>query len=474
LQDRYQRREHLYLLPIGGTAMAPLAGLLHELGHRVEGVDGQLYPPMSTLLEELGIEVRIGFNPELLPTDLDRVIIGNALPKTNPEVAAVLERGLSHLSQAEAVAHYLLAQGRNSLVVAGTHGKTTSSSLLAWILESSGRDPSFLIGGLPRWSGRSYRLGAGPEMVIEGDEYNTAFFDRGPKFLHYRPYLFLIGPVEFDHADIYRDLEAVLTAFRAGAAQVPRHGMVIVNAWSEAAVAAARDASAPVILVGPSSDCELKMEGWRAASEHSEAEFVWRGSRLQMTLPMAGEHNIHNAAMALAAALELGVAADPALSALARFPGVARRLEVVGEAAEVTVVDDFAHHPTAIRATIEAARQRWPGRRLVVAFEPRSLTAARRSFQSAYVEALAGSDLALVTAPFHRDRLDEEAVIDRRELSRSLSERGVSSLMPDADVDPVSVLAPELEPGDVVVGCSSGSFDDFHHRLLEALTDLGR
>jgi len=474
LQDRYPRREHLYLLPIGGTAMAPLAGLLHELGHRVEGVDGQLYPPMSTLLEELGIPVRIGFDPQLLPTDLDRVIIGNALPRTNPEVAAVLERGLSYLSQAEAVAHYLLARGRDSLVVAGTHGKTTSSSMLAWILESADRDPSYLVGGLPRWSGRSYRLGAGAEMVIEGDEYNTAFFDRGPKFHHYRPQLFLIGPVEFDHADIYRDLEAVLTAFRAGAAQVPRHGKVIVNAWSEAAVAASRDASAPVILVGSTSDCELRMEHWQAAYERSEAEFVWRGSRLQMSLPMAGEHNLHNAAMALAAALEVGVAADSALSALARFPGVARRLEVVGERSQITVVDDFAHHPTAIRATITAARQRWPGRRLVVAFEPRSITAARKSFQSAYAEALAGADLALVTAPFHRHRLDEEALIDRTELARSLAERGVSSLMPDADDDPVGVLAPELEPGDVVVGCSSGSFDDFHHRLLETLASHTR
>ncbi len=244
------RPEFLYFLPIGGTAMAPLAGLLHELGHRVEGVDAQLYPPMSTLLEDLGIPVRLGFDPAAIPEDVDRVIIGNAVPRTNVEVAAVLERRLPHLSQAEAVAHYVLARGQQSLVVAGTHGKTTTSAMLSWILENTGADPSYLVGGLPQWNPRGFRLGDGRWLVIEGDEYNTAFFDRGPKFLHYRPHLFILGPVEFDHADLYPNLDAVLTAFRAGAAQVPRHGAVVVNAWSDGALAACRDATAPVVTVG--------------------------------------------------------------------------------------------------------------------------------------------------------------------------------------------------------------------------------
>jgi UDP-N-acetylmuramate: L-alanyl-gamma-D-glutamyl-meso-diaminopimelate ligase len=469
LQDRYQRREHLYLLPIGGTAMAPLAGLLRDLGHRVEGVDGQLYPPMSTLLEELEIPVRVGFDPQLLPDDLDRVIIGNALPKTNPEVAAVLERGIEYLSQAEAVAHYLLARGTDSLVVAGTHGKTTTSSLLAWILETVGRDPSYLVGGLLRWSGRAHRLGRGPEMVIEGDEYNTAFFDRGPKFLHYRPHLFLIGPVEHDHADIYPDLDAVLTAFRAGAAQVPRHGRVLVNAWSEHAVAASRDASAAPLMVGPTSDCELRLAEWLPSADGSTAVLDWLGSPLEMTLSMPGEHNLHNAAMALAAALAVGVAADRALAAISEFPGVARRFEVVGECAGITVVDDFAHHPTAIRAVVAAAHQRWPQRRLVVAFEPRSLTAARRSFQTAYTAALADADLVLVAPPFHRHRVEEDQLLDRSRLALELAEQGVASLMPADDEDPVELLVPQLLPGDVVIGCSSGSFSAFHRRLLDAL-----
>ena len=469
MQDLYRRREHLYFLPIGGTAMAPLAGLLQAMGHRVEGVDTGLYPPMSVLLEELGIPVRIGFDPALVPRDLDRVVVGNAVPRSHPEVAAVLERGLPFLSQAEAVAHYALALGPRSLVVAGTHGKTTTSALLAWILEDAGTDPSYLVGGLPTWSRRPFRLGRGPWMVLEGDEYNSAFFDRGPKFLHYRPHLFVLGPVEHDHVDLYPTLDGVLTAFRAGAAQVPAAGAVIVNAWSEHALAAVRDATAPVVRVGPEPGCELQLRSWEPTPEGGVAELAWHREKLPMTLPLAGLHNAQNAALALAAALVAGLSAADALAALARFPGVARRLELRGEIAGVAVVDDFAHHPTALAATVAAARVRWPGRRLVVAYEPRSLTAARREFGPAYLEALAGADLALVAAPFHRGRLGGDEVLDRDRLARELAARRVRAVMPGPDDDPVAALLPLLEPGDVVLGCSSGSFDGFHQRLLAAL-----
>jgi UDP-N-acetylmuramate: L-alanyl-gamma-D-glutamyl-meso-diaminopimelate ligase len=463
------KAERLYFLPIGGTAMAPLAGMLHQLGHHIEGVDSQLYPPMSTLLEELRIPVRLGFDPERLSEDIDRVIIGNAVPRDNPEVAAVLERRIPHLSQAEAVAHYVLARGLESLVVAGTHGKTTTSAMLGWILEQAGADPSYLIGGLPRWNPRGFRLGGGSHLVIEGDEYNTAFFDRGPKFLHYRPHLFLIGPVEFDHADLYPDLEAVLTAFRAGAAQVPRHGAVVVNAWNEGAVTAARDATAPLVRVGPHSDCELRLSSWEAEGERSTTEISWRGETFGLVLPQAGFHNLQNAAMAVAAAITVGIKPAAAAASMGSFPGVARRMEVVGEAAGITIVDDFAHHPTAIGVTIAAARQRWPGRRLVIAFEPRSLTAARRSFQDAYLENLAAADLVMVAPPFHRNRLDPSEVIDREALSTALDDRGVASVMPGEDDDPVERLLEVLKPGDVVVGCSSGAFDAMHRKLTEAL-----
>ena len=449
--------------------MAPLAGMLHQLGHHVEGVDSQLYPPMSTLLEELGISVRLGFDPERLSEDIDRVIIGNAVPRHNPEVEAVLARRIPHLSQAEAVAHYVLAGGFESLVVAGTHGKTTTSAMVAWILEQTGADPSYLIGGLPRWNPRGFRLGGGSLLVIEGDEYNTAFFDRGPKFLHYRPRHFLIGPVEFDHADLYPNLEAVLTAFRAGAAQVPRDGSVVVNTWSDGAVAAARDATAPLIRVGPHSDCDLRFLSWQAETDRSSAEISWHGEVFVLGLPQAGLHNLQNAAMAVAAAVSTGIAPAQASAAMSSFPGVTRRMEVIGEAGGITIVDDFAHHPTAIGVTIAAARQRWPGRRLVIAFEPRSLTAARRSFQDSYLEELSAADLVMVAPPYHRDRFEASDVLDREALSTALGARGVASMMPGEDDDLVEKLLEVLKSGDVVVGCSSGAFDGLHKKMIEAL-----
>lgn len=465
--------EFLYFLPIGGTATAPLAGLLHEIGHRVEGVDAHLYPPMSTLLEDLGIPVRIGFDAAKIPEGVDRVIIGNAVPRTNVEVAAVLERRIPHLAQAEAVAHYVLAGGTQSLVVAGTHGKTTTSAMLSWILETSGEDPSYLVGGLPRWNPRGFRLGGGRWLVIEGDEYNTAFFDRGPKFLHYRPHLFILGPVEFDHADLYPNLEAVLTAFRAGAAQVPRHGAVVVNAWSEGALAACRDATAPIVTVGGDPDADLRLRSWEGLSGGSRAVISWRGTDIEMEVRQPGLHNTQNAAVAVAAAAVAGIDPAAGAAAMASFPGVARRMEVVGEAAGITVVDDFAHHPTALAVTITAARQKWPGRRLVIAFEPRSLTAARRSFQAAYLSALRGADLVLVAPPYHADRLTAEEVLDRAALAAALAESGVASLMPERGEDPAVVLLPAIHHGDVVVGCSSGDFGGFHRKLFDALQTGG-
>jgi UDP-N-acetylmuramate: L-alanyl-gamma-D-glutamyl-meso-diaminopimelate ligase len=341
--------------------------------------------------------------------------------------------------------------------------------MLAWILERCGADPSYLIGGLPSWNRRGFRLGAGSHLVIEGDEYNSAFFDRGPKFLHYRPHLFLVGPVEFDHADLYPNLDGVLTAFRAGAAQVPRVGSVIVNTWSQGAIDACRDATAPQVRVGPGTDCQLRFLSWNAEGDRSTARVAWQGEELALGVPQAGLHNLQNAAMAIAAAISAGVAPEEAVAAMRAFPGVARRLEIVGEAKGIIVVDDFAHHPTALGVTIAAARQRWPGRRLVIAFEPRSLTAARLSFQDAYLESLSKADLILVAPPFHRDRLKADEVLDRTALSASLAERGVDSVMPLAGEIVVERLREVLEPGDVVIGCSSGNFDGLHRKLIESL-----
>lgn len=468
MQDLFQKPEHFYLLPIGGTAMAGLAGLLQASGHRVEGVDVHLYPPMSTLLEDLGIPVRMGWDPSTIPL-ADRVVIGNAVPRNNPEVQAVLRRRQPHLSQPEAVAHYLLGAGRRSLVVAGTHGKTTTSSMTTWILEACEADPSALVGGLLKWSRRSFRLGRGPWMVLEGDEYNAAFFDRGPKFLHYRPHLFVLGPVEFDHADLYPTADAVLTAFRAGTAQVPRDGAVVVDADSPGAADAIRDATSPVVRVGRGPDCALRLGDTRWLGDRSATPVIWQGVERELVVPMAGRFNATNAALAVAAALATGIALDPALEAVASFPGVARRMDPVGEVRGVLVVDDFAHHPTALGATLAAARERWPDRRLVVAFEPRSITAARAEFAPAYLAALQGADLALVAAPHHAGRLAPEDRLDREGLAEELRAGGVECLVPGAEDDPLELLTPVLRSGDLVLACSSGDFGGLCRRLLERL-----
>ncbi len=454
--------------------MATLAGLLHQQGHRVEGVDTQLYPPMSTLLSDLEIPVRLGWDPDLIPS-VDRVIIGNAIPRTNPEIQRVLTDRRPYLSQAEAVSHYLLAEGRESLVVAGTHGKTTTTSMATWVFEELDTDPTALVGGLLKWSRRSFRLGQGPWMIIEGDEYNTAFFDRGPKFLHYRARIFLLGPVEFDHADLYHDLDAVLTAFRAGTAQVPFHGTIVVNAFWPTALDCVRNTSGEVLKVGSTPDCALRL-GETLVEEDAEITCTpveWQGRKLDLRLPMPGRHNAENAAMAMAGALAAGLDPDAIIDALSRFPGVARRLETIGEASGVLIVDDFAHHPTALSATITAVRSRWPGRRLVIAYEPHSMTAARRDFQAAYVDALAGADIALMSYPYYSDRLPPEDRLDRDQMTSVLKERGVHAIMPSEGEDPVEALAPFLRSGDVVVGCSSGNFGAFHRRLLERLGSPG-
>ncbi len=469
MQDTFHNPEHLYFLPIGGTAMATLAGLLKAEGHRVQGVDSELYPPMSDLLEALEIPVRLGWDPDLIPAGLDRVVIGNAVPRSNPEVVAVLERGLPYTSQAEAVARYLLGEGRRSLTVAGTHGKTTTTAMLTWIMERAGTDPMAFVGGLLPWSRRSFRHGRGPFLVIEGDEYNTAFFDRSPKLVHYRPWVLVLGPVEFDHGDIYADEDAVVAAFRAGTARVPQGGRIVVDGASPRAREACENAAAPVITVGWDPANEVRLEALAADATASRWRLVWGGTPLELTLPMPGRHNVENASRAAVAALAAGIEPGAVAEALAGFPGVVRRLQVVGEAGGVTVVDDFAHHPTAIAATVEAARQRWPGRRLVIAFEPRSLTAGRRLFQDAYARALAGADVAVVAPVYHRQRIPEADRLDRGRLARELERAGVIPVMPGQEEDPVAVLTPLLRPGDVVIGCSSGNFGGFHRRLLAAL-----
>ena len=465
-----QKPCHLYLLPIGGTATAALAGLLHEAGERVSGVDAALYPPTSELLAELGLPVRLGFDPAGIPTDLDEVIIGNALPRTNVEVQAVLERGLPYTSQAEALGDRFCRPAR-TVVVAGTHGKTTTTALASHILTTGGLDPTALIGGVPR-GGRPWRLGHGGWTVVEGDEYNTAFFDRGPKFLHYHPHIFVVGNVEFDHGDIYPDLDAILAAFRAGVALVGGDGQVVANADDAGAKQVA--ASHPrAVWYGLGSEADLVCKDWGHSDGHLHATVRWQGQTFDVEAPLVGRHNLDNLLAASTCSLLAGVPPETVVAAAASFPGVRRRLELVGEAAEVSVVDDFAHHPTAVGLTLEGARHRFPGRRLVAVFEPRSLTAGRNIFTAAYENALVGADVALLAPVFHRVRLGRELALDGDALAAALAARGVEAEALRDHVDLTDAVLRHVRAGDVVICMSSGEFGGLPRRLLERLRGDG-
>ena len=461
-------REHVHLIGIGGTGMTALAGLLHASGCRVTGSDMKIYPPTSKILQDLAVTVHTGFDPAHVDPAPDLVVVGNAVVRGNPEVEEVLDRGMAYTSMASLVAERFL-RGRHSIVVAGTHGKTTTTSMLAWVLAHAGKEPSFLVGGLPQNFGSPFRLGRGPAFVIEGDEYDTAFFDKGPKFMHYRPNTVLLGTVEFDHADIYRDLEQVKTAFRRLTNTVPRRGLIV--RYEDCAVT--REVT---------SDALCKIEGygfdsgeWQA-SEYDETE---RGASFDVRKAgepfcrvewrLAGEHNARNALAVVAAAHEQGLTAEEIAAGLAAFEGVRRRLEWRGEAGGVTVLDDFAHHPTAIDATLRAVRRRQRTGKVWAVFEPRSWSTRRSVFQDRLPGAFDAVDEVVVAEVFAADEIPKEERLDPQRLVADLGARGQSARFL-ADVDSiVRELAASASPGDRVVVMSNGAFGGLHERLLEAL-----
>jgi len=462
----------IHLIAIGGTGMAPLACLLKERGHTVRGSDGPLYPPMSDLLAEAGIVPWEGFDPAHLDPAPDLVIVGNAVRADNPEATAAEGLGLPRVSMPEALGQLFLA-GRRPLVVAGTHGKTTTSSLAAWVYADAGRDPGFLVGGVPQNLGVSFRAGAGPRFVIEGDEYNAAYFDRGPKFLHYRPQTAILTSVEHDHADLYPDPESLAAAYARLIALLPADGLLIACGDGEGVRALAEAAPCPVVFYGlgeendlrPAGGVEQGPSGCRFAVDDPE------GGRIEVLLPLAGEHNVANALAAWAAARADGIPGAEIAGALARFRGVRRRLEEVGSAGGVVIVDDFAHHPTAVGVTLEAVRGRYPGRRLVAVFEPRTMSAGRRIFYSAYLAAFRGADRVLIAPVFHAGRLAAGEAIDRDALCAELTAAGTPAEAATSLDDLFERALGVLEPGDLVLTMSSGAFGDMPRRLLAALAD---
>jgi len=465
--------EHVHLIGIGGTGMTALAGLLRDDGCRVTGSDRPLYPPTSLILDRLGLEPEVDFEPRRLRPRPDLVVVGNAISRGNPELEETLDRGIPYTSMPRLIAERFLG-GRHSIVVAGTHGKTTTASMLAWILVRARREPGFLIGGAPANFDLPFSRGGGEPFVIEGDEYDTAYFDKGPKFMHYRPDSLVLGTVEFDHADIYRDVDEIKTAFRRLVNLVPRRGLVVRHEESPAAVEVSDAAFSRVEGFGSEAGA------WRIGSQQPfEGGQRFRLDRdgrsfCEIRLSLGGAHNARNAAAAAAAAHEQVLAPDEIADGLATFRGVSRRLELKGEVDGVKVIDDFAHHPTAIAETLTAVRRLWPEDRVVAVVEPRSWSLRRNVFQDRLAGSFAAADEVVIAGVYGAEAVAPESRLDPEALVSDLLRRGTDAVhVPEAD-SIVDRLARSARPGTTVVVMSNGAFDGIHGKLLHALrTRLG-
>jgi len=471
--DRPEAPDHIdsaYLIGICGTGMGSLAGLFQMAGKQVSGADSSVYPPMSTRLAALGIPVHEGFDPAHLDPSADLVVVGNACTPTHVEAAAARENGLVQLSLPEAVATYFI-RDRKSIVIAGTHGKTTTTSLMTFTLQHAGLDPGFLVGGVMTNGGASYGLGTGPHFVIEGDEYDSAYFDKRPKFMHYRPSTAIVTTVEFDHADIYASMDDYREAFEAFVTLVPPHGLLVLNADEPEVARLAASARARVRTYGLQvAGADVTATDIVAHDGGQSFTPVVDGTPMaRVRLSMSGTHNLMNALSVLTVALDEGVHVDRIGDAFRAFEGIQRRQQVRGEVGGVVVVDDFAHHPTAVRATIQAARERWPERRIVAVFEPRSNSSRRKVFEAGYAEAFVEAHAAFLSTPPFRHNDDPSNFMDVDAVLSALSAKGLDTFKaPDADAL-LPMLIRYLKPGDVALIMSNGAFGGIHGRLLEAL-----
>jgi UDP-N-acetylmuramate: L-alanyl-gamma-D-glutamyl-meso-diaminopimelate ligase len=465
---------HYHLIGICGTAMASLAGMLQARGHHVTGSDQNVYPPMSTMLRDLGINVLQGFKPEHLMPSPDCVIVGNAIPRGNPEVEETLKRKLLYRSQAETVKEEFI-RGRHSLAVAGTHGKTTTTSIAAWVMDQSGLDPTFLIGGVAQNFGSSFRVTQSDYVIVEADEYDTAYFDKGPKFMHYLPELAIVNNIEFDHADIYKDLDAVKLAFRRFMNLVPENGRLIAG-WDSPNVREVVESFGPRLFTQLETFGTTEEARWQVRN----ADFSGGLSRFEVfraqqpwgefETPLLGEFNLLNCLAVIIAADAWGVSKDRIQTALASFKNVKRRAEVRGEQRGILVIDDFAHHPTAVRETLRALRARYGERRLIAIFEPRSWSSRLAVFQHDYANAFAAADYVVIANVFDSQKVTEKGrALDTTELIEAISRQGKPAMArPGAD-EIVTHILPELREGDVVAIMSNGGFGGIHEKILTAL-----
>ncbi len=444
--------------------MGSVAAALRDRGFSVTGSDENIYPPMSIFLEKKGVAVQEGYRAENIPADVDVVVVGNAIKRGNPEVEAVLNRKLFYLSLPEVLKDHFL-RGRHNLVVTGTHGKTTTTALLAWIMEKAGRKPGYLIGGLPKNLGQGARLNDSKYFVIEGDEYDTAFFDKRSKFIHYLPELVIVNNIEFDHADIFNNLDEIKLSFRRLLNVVPQNGMVLLNGDDHNCVEVARDCLAQMIEVGFSENCAQRIR---------DPAYSPDGSRFKLgddsfEIPLTGEFNVRNAAMAATAARFYDVPSPKIRAALKSFSGIARRQEVRGEARGVTVIDDFGHHPTAIGQTLHALRHRYPRHRIWAIFEPRSNTTRRAVFQQQLPDALKVADGVFVAQVAKLEQIPQEERLKPEAVVDAIAAAGRPAFYEKNADAIVDRIAPMLRRNDIVAVFSNGGFDNIHEKLLARL-----
>ena len=465
--------KHVHVIGIGGSAMAPLAGMLRERGFRVTGSDSGVYPPASTLLESLGISFFHSFDAANLQPAPDLVIVGNIIARGNPELEEVLDRKIPYRSMPEILEEVFLP-GRHSIVVSGTHGKTTTTAMLAWIFETAGKKPNFLVGGVAENFGKSYGLGGGEEFILEGDEYETAFWDRGPKFFHYHPDDLIITSLEYDHADIYPDFETYELAFRRLVNLVPRRGRAIV--WGDT-----EDSGPALRRAAQKSLCQVETYGFREGNDWIAGDVVTTNEMVRFRvahrgnpfgdfeLSATGRHNVLNALAATIVAQGRGISAAAIGKALQTFRSVKRRMDVKGEFGGVLLVDDFAHHPTAVKATIEAARGRWPGRRLWGILEPRSNSMRRKVFQETLPQALALADRVILGGVFRSQQLGDDNRLDPETVAKSVRALGKDARVLGSSQEIADTLAAESQPGDLLLVMSNGSFDGLCDKLIKKL-----
>ncbi|MGE3387137.1 MAG: UDP-N-acetylmuramate:L-alanyl-gamma-D-glutamyl-meso-diaminopimelate ligase [Bdellovibrionales bacterium] len=459
---------HIHMMGICGTAMGSLAGILKSMGYKVSGSDQNVYPPMSTQLTGLGIHLQEGYRPENLQPRPDLVIVGNVISKTNPEAAALLQSDIPYTSLPKAMGEFVIGE-RQSMVIAGTHGKTTTTSMMAWVAETCEMSPGFLIGGIPENFSHSFRAPAANWFVIEGDEYDTAFFDKVPKFVHYRPRHVILTSIEFDHADIYADLQAVKDAFQALVELIPADGTLVACHDDDNVLDVITHAKCRVVTYG------LKGGDYRAVERAmlmNRSHFAVQkdGEKIaDVALKVFGEHNTLNALAVYALVKTLGWPESKVLQGLASFSGVKRRQQFLGEPGGVAVIEDFAHHPTAVRMTIESIRERYPSRRVLAVFEPRSATSRRKVFQRDYVEAFSRADASFIAEAFDQSKIQEDERFSSDQLVQDLKKKGVNAHL-GANVDQlVQQIRQTARKGDVLLIMSNGGFGGIYQKLLAAL-----